>query len=44
MDANALLVTSERDLAAAVYNYQIAILKMKKATGTLLKAVTGSQS
>lgn len=44
MDANALLVTSERDLAAAVYNYQVAILKLKKATGTLLKAVTGSQS
>jgi len=44
MDANALLVTSERDLAAAVYNYQVAILKMKKATGTLLKAVIGSQS
>jgi outer membrane protein len=42
MDANALLVTSERDLAAAVYNYQVAILKMKKATGTLLKAVIGS--
>lgn len=42
MDANALLVTAERDLAAAVYNYQVAILKMKKATGTLLKAVIGS--
>jgi outer membrane protein len=44
MDANALLVTSERDLAAAVYNYQVAILRMKKATGMLLKTVAGNHS
>jgi len=44
MDANTLLVTAERDLAAAVYNYQVAILRMKKVTGTLLKAVAGNQS
>ncbi len=44
MDANTLLVTAERNLAEAVYNYQLAILKMKKATGTLLKAVMGDQS
>ncbi|MGD1153537.1 MAG: TolC family protein [Syntrophales bacterium] len=44
MDANTLLVTAERNLAEAVYNYQVAILKMKKATGTLLKAVMGDQS
>lgn len=44
MDANALLVTSERDLAAAVYNYQVAILRMQKATGTLLKTVAGNHS
>ena len=44
MDANTLLVTAERDLAAAVYNYQVAILRMKKVTGTLLKAVAGDQS
>jgi outer membrane protein len=44
MDANALLVTSERDLAAAVYNYQVAILRMKKATGTFLKTVAGNHS
>jgi len=44
MDANTLLVTAERDLAAAVYNYQIAILRMKKATGTLLKTVAGNHS
>ena len=44
MDANTLLVTSERNLAEAVYNYQAAILKMKKATGTFLKTITGDQS
>jgi outer membrane protein len=44
MDANTLLVTAERNLSEAVYNYQVAILKMKKATGTLLKAVIGDQS
>ena len=44
MDANTLLVTAERNLAEAIYNYQVAILKMKKATGTLLKAVMGDQS
>ncbi|MEN6319858.1 MAG: TolC family protein [Syntrophaceae bacterium] len=44
MDANTLLVTAERDLAAAVYNYQVAILRMKKATGTLLKTVIGGVS
>ncbi len=44
MDANTLLVTAERNLAEAVYNYQAAILKMKKATGTFLKTITGEQS
>lgn len=44
MDANTLLVTAERNLAEAVYNYQLAILKMKKATGTLLKTVIGDRS
>ena len=44
MDANTLLVTAERNLSEAVYNYQVAILKMKKATGTLLKAVVGDRS
>jgi outer membrane protein len=44
MDANTLLVTAERDLAAAVYNYQVAILRMKKVTGTLMKTVVGNQS
>ncbi len=46
MDANTLLVTAERQLADAVYNYQQAILKVKRATGTLLKSVmtSGSQA
>lgn len=44
MDANTLLVTAERDLARAVYDYQVAILRMKKATGTLLKTVIGDRS
>lgn len=37
MDANTLLVTSERQLAEARYNYQLSLLRMQRATGTLLK-------
>jgi outer membrane protein len=37
MDANTLLVSAERKAASAAYNYQYALLAMKKATGTLLK-------
>jgi outer membrane protein len=44
MDANTLLVTAERSLVQAVYDYQVAILRMKKATGTLLKTVIGDRS
>jgi len=43
MDANTLLVTAERQLADARYNYQLAILKLKRATGTLLKTVVSKQ-
>jgi outer membrane protein len=39
MDANTLLVSAERKVAAAAYNYQLALLRMKKATGTLLTSV-----
>jgi outer membrane protein len=39
MDANTLLVTAERQLADAAYNYQLSILKLKRSIGTLLKAV-----
>jgi outer membrane protein len=41
MDANTLLVTAQRKLADAFYSYQLSLLKMKRATGTLLKSVTG---
>ncbi|MBI4690887.1 MAG: TolC family protein [Nitrospirae bacterium] len=39
MDANTLLVTAERQLSDARYNYQLSVLKLKRVTGTLLKAV-----
>jgi len=39
LDANALLVSAERRVASAVYNYQLALLRMKKATGTLLDTI-----
>jgi outer membrane protein len=39
IDANTLLVTSERELANARYDYEFAVLKLKRATGTLLKTV-----
>jgi outer membrane protein len=36
MDANTLLVSAERKAAAAAYGYRLALLRMKRATGTLL--------
>lgn len=36
MDANTLLVSAERKVASALFNYQLSLLRMKKATGTLL--------
>lgn len=44
MDANTLLVTSERELTNARFNYQLAILKLQRATGTFLKTVMSRQS
>lgn len=44
MDANTLLVTSERQLTDARYNYQLSILKLKRATGTLFKIVVNEAS
>ncbi len=44
MDANTLLVTSEKQLTDARYNYQLSILKLKRATGTLLKTVISQDS
>jgi len=39
IDSNTLLVTAERQFTDAHYNYQLSILKVEKATGTLLKTV-----
>ncbi|MBM4270736.1 MAG: TolC family protein [Deltaproteobacteria bacterium] len=44
MDANTLLVSAERQMSEAMYNYQIAVLRMKKATGILLKSVMEGES
>lgn len=43
IDANTLLVTSERELANARYDYEFAILNLKRATGTLLQTVVNQQ-
>jgi outer membrane protein len=39
IDANTQLVSSERQLSDAVYNYQVSILRMKRVTGTFLKEI-----
>ena len=44
MDANTLLVTSERQLSEAKYNHQLSLLKLKRATGTLLKTVNSKRN
>jgi outer membrane protein len=44
MDANSLLVSSERELVNAEYDYQFAVLKLKRTTGTLLKTVTNQST
>lgn len=38
LDANTLLVSAETKVVSAVYNYRLALLRMKKATGTLLRS------
>jgi outer membrane protein len=43
IDANTLLVTSERDLVNAEYIYQLAILRLKRVTGILLKEIINRQ-
>ncbi len=43
MDANTLLVSAERKVASAEYGYRLALLTIKKATGTLLATVVGPQ-
>lgn len=39
VDANTLLLTAERQLTDARYNYQLSILRLKRASGTFLKEV-----
>lgn len=38
-DANDLLVSAERQLSSAWYNYFVAIIKMKRSTGSFLKTI-----
>jgi outer membrane protein TolC len=39
-----LFVTAERDLANAKYNYQLAFIDLKRATGVLLKTILAQES
>ncbi len=39
IDANNLLLSAERQLADAAYNYHLSILKLKRATGKLIETV-----
>lgn len=39
MDANTLLVTAERQLADAIYNYRLSILMIKRTAGMLLNSL-----
>jgi len=39
MDANTLLATSEQELSEAQYSFQLAVLRLKRVKGTLLKDV-----
>ncbi|MDQ5985313.1 MAG: TolC family protein [Syntrophus sp. SKADARSKE-3] len=43
MDANTLLVSAERQLATAVYSHQVYQIRIKRATGLLLKEITQAQ-
>lgn len=40
IDANTLLVTSERERANAEFTYRLALLRLQRSTGTLLEKVT----
>jgi outer membrane protein len=44
MDANTLLVTAEKQLANAKFDYRLSVLKVGRATGTLLKTVMRQQT
>jgi len=43
LDSNTLLVSAERKAASALYNYELALLRMKKATGTLIATTSLKQ-
>jgi outer membrane protein len=43
LDANTLLVSAERKASSALYNYELALLRMKKATGTLITTAAAKQ-
>jgi len=43
IDANNLFLSAQRQLADATYNYQVSLLKLKRATGALIETV-GRQS
>ena len=42
MDANSLLLSAERNVVEAYYNYQFAYLRVKRSNGTLLQFVMNS--
>jgi outer membrane protein len=42
-DANTFLVTAERKLMEALYNYQLSVMRLRQATGTLLKAFINNE-
>ncbi len=41
LDANSTLVTAERELVDALYNYRLSLTSLKRAVGTLLREVIG---
>ena len=43
LDANTVLVSAERKASSALYNYELALLRMKKATGTLITTMAVKQ-
>ena len=43
MDANTLLLTSDKNVVEALYNYQLASLKVKRSIGTLLQFVNAGK-
>ena len=44
IDANTLLLTAERQVADARYNYRLSILKLQRTTGVFLKTIVGQKS